>query len=472
MRNTFSRQFSLTAGMILLSFLILGLGFLSMIYTYMVDEKQVALEEAADAVVQYASASSLSDNSDGWNLPMSITFAAEVSTNKIIICDTAGTVTLCSCGTLLCEHVGKSVGADLTAYVMDTGQIYTAGTLGIYDAGHYICGKTITSLETGAVTGLVFVSSASREISGMLYRFSSIFGFSAVLVMVLAFVVTYFAAKRSSQPIKEISEAARRFAHGDFSVRVRDYGSHDEISELASAFNNMAYSLEKSESSRQEFTANVSHELKTPMTTIAGYVDGIIDGTIPPEKQDEYLKIVSSETRRLNRLVRKILDVSQIQEGVKNPKLDKFDVSELLGQVLLSFEGKINDKNLGVDTEFPDSSVMVNSDYDDITQVIYNLIDNAVKFADEGSVLRLKISRKGGKVYVSVINHGPTIDPAELPLIFERFHKTDRSRSVDRDGVGLGLYIVKAILGNLDEDIYVSSENGVTEFRFTLDAGK
>ena len=242
------------------------------------------------------------------------------------------------------------------------------------------------------------------------------------------------------------------------------------MEDLALAFNNMASSLQKSEYQRQEFVANVSHELKTPMTTISGYIDGILDGTIPPERQDHYLRIVSDETKRLSRLVRSMLDISQLQkeEGIPEEKKMHFDLEECAGMVLITFEKKINDKNLEVDVDFPEHPVYTMANRDYITQVIYNLLDNAVKFCPEKGTLGLKIRESDSKAYISITNTGDTIPPEELPLVFDRFHKLDKSRSKNRDGWGLGLYIVKTIVCSHGENISVSSKDGKTEFTFTM----
>jgi signal transduction histidine kinase len=246
------------------------------------------------------------------------------------------------------------------------------------------------------------------------------------------------------------------------------HGRRDETGQLAEAFNSMADSLSKAETRRQEFIANISHELKTPMTTIAGFTDGILDGTIPAEKAPEYLQLVSSETRRLSRLVRKMLDLSKLQAEESITGHEQFDLGENMYQMLFSLEGKITARHLDMDIQIPDEPVMVWGEPDAITQVGYNLMDNAIKFSPEGAVIGLSITTRDNKAYVSIRNRGETISPEELSLIFDRFHKTDRSRSMDKDGVGLGLYIVKTILNNHKESITVTSENGITQFTFTL----
>jgi signal transduction histidine kinase len=238
------------------------------------------------------------------------------------------------------------------------------------------------------------------------------------------------------------------------------------MEELAASFNTMADSLAETERQRRDFIANVSHELKTPMTTIAGYTDGILDGTIPPAKERQYLQIISDESRRLSRLVRRMLDISQIQS--LEMKMAEFDVCESMRLSLLSMEQRIVQRELDVEADIPEDSVLVLGDNDLITQVIYNLLENATKFAAPGSTLYLGLSHGNEKATVTVRNTGHTIPASEIPLLFERFHKSDKSRSMDKDGYGLGLYIVKTIVDQHKEKITVTSEDGVTAFSFTL----
>ena len=205
------------------------------------------------------------------------------------------------------------------------------------------------------------------------------------------------------------------------------------------------------------------------MTTIAGFADGILDGTIPPEDERKYLISIRDETRRLSRLVKEMLGVSQARARAADlSRRSVFDISELIVQTLLSFEARATKKNLDVDPQLPDNPILVWADKDAITQVIYNLLDNAVKFAAPDSCLILKLYKDNGKAYVSIKDFGETIPPDDLPFIFDRFHKSDRSRSLDKEGVGLGLYLVKTIINSHDEDIAVKSEDGMTEFVFTL----
>jgi signal transduction histidine kinase len=208
------------------------------------------------------------------------------------------------------------------------------------------------------------------------------------------------------------------------------------------------------------------------MTVIAGFADGILDGTVPPESERKYLEIISSETRRLSRLVRGMLDMSQLRARDRSRLLDgRFDIAEAVRVALLGLDAKIDARGLDAVTELPEEPVIVRGDRDSVTRVAYNLLDNAIKFAADGSAIRVSLWKRGGKAFVSVENSGETIPEDEMPMIFDRFHKTDRSRSADREGVGLGLYIAKAILDDHNEDIYVTSLDGVTRFTFTLTLG-
>ena len=204
------------------------------------------------------------------------------------------------------------------------------------------------------------------------------------------------------------------------------------------------------------------------MTTISGFMDGMLDGTIPPEEQSRYMQIVSEETKRLSRLVRSMLDISRLtQDGIPEEQKQQFDITETAGRVLLTFEQRITQKQLDVQVNFPDYPVYTRANQDSITQVVYNLMDNAVKFCRVGGRLGVEVRQTPEKIYVSVSNTGNPIPAEELPLVFERFHKTDKSRT-DKDGWGLGLYIVKTIVCSHGENIRVSSAGDTTEFTFTL----
>ena len=478
MKTIYGRQFAMMASVVFLSFLLLGSSFATLSYQYIMAERRTALERAADNVAALTATALTQYNDRSLNsvfIQGNLTYLSVIADSGILLTTVDGQVALAvnNDGTMATELLGKTLPTSTVQLVKSGGYTGMTNLGGLYSSNRYVVGMPVTLTATSQdqtisyIAGMVFLSSEVSNLVSMWRDMATIFLFTAVVVILLAFLVSSVTSMRQSQPLKEIASAARSFGHGDLNVRVDVGNREDEIGELADAFNSMAESLAKSEERRSEFIANVSHELKTPMTTIAGFADGILDGTIPPEREKEYLKVISSETRRLSRLVRNMLDISRNTEDVTSAQA-QFDICEVLVRVLVSLENKINAKSLEVFTDLPEAALPVWGDQDAITQVCYNLLDNAIKFSHEGGELSLEIKTKGAKAYVTIGNRGEPISPDEIPLIFDRFHKSDRSRSLDRDGVGLGLYIVKSILNSHKENIICTSENGLTKFTFTL----
>ena len=229
----------------------------------------------------------------------------------------------------------------------------------------------------------------------------------------------------------------------------------------------MARDLDQLEELTRGFISNVSHEFKTPMTTIGGFVDGMIDGTIPLDQRDKYLKIIAEETKRLSRMVNRMLDAAKIQSGELILSPAPFDFTEMTAQILLSFEQKIEKKKLDVQCDL-EERLTVMGDRDHLYRAVYNLTDNAVKFIEDGGTLKLKVHQEGQLCVFAISNTGIGISAEDLPHVFDRFYKTDRSRSMDKTGAGLGLYIVKNIINLHGGEISVRSGGGETEFEFTL----
>lgn len=470
MKSIYIRNFAATAVLVLSCFLLVAFSFVSIGRIYLIREYKSAMESSAQEVARAAKAISQSDSLNSWLLGMSISSLSRSTGIGILVTDPQGIVVSCSDRAPTCEHMGKQVPLDLINEIEDRTNLVISDLGGIYREGHYVVTQRIESDTSGDVIGHVFVTNDTDKLLSIWSSFLVIASVVMVLVFCLSVIVSLVYSKRIARPLDEMALASRRFARGDFSVRVRQEGDPaDEMGALIDSFNKMADSLEKSEERRSEFIANISHELRTPMTTIAGFADGILDGTIPKEDEEKYLISIRDETRRLSRLVRDMLSASQTNARAADPsRRTVFDLTELVLQTLLSFESRATAKNLDVDPQLPDSHILVIADKDAITQVIYNLLDNAVKFARVGSCLTLRLYKDNGKAYISIKDEGETIPPDDLPFIFDRFHKSDRSRSMDKDGVGLGLYLVKSIINSHDEDIAVKSEHGVTEFVFTL----
>ena len=469
MKSSFGRSFFTIATILLLSLVLLGTSFQMLINDYMTDSTISGLKQDAQILADLAAAYSIDGSLDSREFMLNLDIATQISSFDAVICNQQGEIVICSCYPNLCEHIGWNIDRSYMAKVLQNGGDVATGIIkGLYKDSRYVVCLPIVS--SGATGGIVIVSTPVIATTQILNRISNLFLTTSSFVVLIAIVVASFFTRRESKPLQDMAKAANAFGHGNLTARVRvDESTSEEMQELALAFNNMATSLQKSEYQRQEFVANVSHELKTPMTTISGYVDGILDGTIPENRHSYYLQIVSDETKRLSRLVRSMLDISQLQnQDIPEEKKMHFDLEEVMGQVLITFEKKITDKHLDVDVEMPEHPVYTIANKDYITQVIYNLLDNAVKFCPEGKTLGLRLREGGNKIYVSVSNEGDTIPPEELPLVFDRFHKLDKSRSKNRDGWGLGLYIVKTIVCSHGENISVTSRDGRTEFTFTM----
>nr|WP_326171743.1 ATP-binding protein [uncultured Oscillibacter sp.] len=462
------QQLLAMVSMVLLTLFLLGASFFSLSYNYARNQERNELRDQVQMVARLAAGYLENDPAyDREDFRQLAVVAANVSDVEFLICDTGGHVLLSTDKAL--EGRVVTMPEEMVQTVLEEGVCARRDDLGgLYAGKRFILGVPALSSSGQSTAGMAFAVSTNASLNAMWQGFIGLFFMTAFVVLMVTFMASSVTAMRQIQPIREMVQATRQYAAGDFDIRVNDYGQVNEIGELAASFNNMAESLQQTERQRQEFIANISHELKTPMTTIAGYTDGILDGTIPPENERQYLQIISDESRRLSRMVRRMLDVSQLQ--VMDPLRGggHFDICESMRRVLVSMERKITDRQLDVEADIPEESILVLGDNDMITQVIYNLLENAAKFATAGSTLYLGVSLLDGKARVTVRNVGDTIPAEELPLLFERFHKSDKSRSEDKDGVGLGLYIVKTILEQHKEKINVTSESGVTTFSFSL----
>ena len=336
---------------------------------------------------------------------------------------------------------------------------------GVYDSPRYIVG--IPVMADGVPFAVLFASSPADDLRDFLVELFHMFFISTVVVLVVAFVLIFFLTSSMVKPLKQMLDATQSFSRGDFSKRV-PVASYDEVGQLSMAFNNMASTLATTEATRRSFVANVSHELKTPMTTIGGFVDGILDGTVPEEKRDQYLGVVSSEVKRLSRLVRSMLDTARIEAGELEIRPVTFDISETIRQSIFSFEQSIEEKQLEI-RGLEEDHIMVCADRDLMHQVIYNLIENAVKFVNQQGYISVSYRTDEKHTYIVIRNSGEGINKEEANQLFERFYKSDRSRGLNKNGVGLGLHIVRSIINYHHGEITVRSEEGqYTEFEFYI----
>ncbi len=341
----------------------------------------------------------------------------------------------------------------------------------IYDDGLYatpvVCVAAPLTAED-EVVGSMFIQGRLTELDPLWSLLYSQLLISGGISIIVAFFLIYMTARRIEKPILAINDAAREIADGYFGKQL-EIDEVNEIGQLAATFNTMSDALDKYEKTRSGFVANVSHELKSPMTSIQGFVQGILDGTIPREDENQYLEIVLAETKRLNVLIRDLLELSKMESGQFPLNIITFDVAELLRRILINFIGKIEDKKLEVNINVPESKIQVDADEDRIAQVLTNLIDNAVKFCPEGGELKIWLNVTSGVVNVSIGNTGSFIPEEDIPYVFDRFFKVDRSHNRNAPGTGIGLSIVKNIMAMHAQDVWVNSNRVKgTTFTFTL----
>ena len=455
--------FSLTIMMIILSFLL---------NNHITVSKQNTLSIACEEIGEYVATnkenSSSFNNDEFYAILNSVSNIAEA---ELFIADTDGKVLICGCEEWKdngrCIHSAIPLPQSEVNKGLNNKDNLFLSTLSIYEKPHYVYLKALKT-ETDGHYATVISTAPVSLITDLLGSVSKLFLASAFLPLLLMFICIYIITYRLTKPLKLMSSASRAMAKGDFSKRI-PVTSDDEIGELSLSFNMLTNSLSQLEGMRKSFVANVSHELRTPMTTISGFIDGILDGTIEPEKQEYYLKIVSSEVKRLSRIVESMLNVSKIESKEFNLKAELFDFRELLCKIVISQEHNIEGKNLniiGLDS-LPDISVT--ADRDLIHQVLYNLVDNAVKFNRENGEISFNLSKENNDLVFIIKNSGDGIPEKDLPFVFERFYKVDKSRSALKNSTGLGLYIAKAIIKAHGGTISVASRQGeYTAFKITL----
>ena len=480
-KSVFTKYLTVFMLLIASSFLVLALIISSIANDYAINTKEEGITRTSKAVVNF-----LVRDFDGKNAEEFSEYLKEekenldsVLTASLFYSDTCIFITD-AYGTPICTDLKtgqNAVYGALPKSYMDT-LFSEKSVLELSNLGGSLSKKFLVSAQPvieldGACVGGVFVCAESESIRDFVNVMMKAIVLSTASLMLAILIAVYFITERTVVPLRNMIKAVKNFSQGKLDARVPVSGN-DEFTNLSKAFNQMAESLENQENLRRTFLANVSHDLRTPMTTISGFVDGIKDGVIPPEKHEYYLDIISSETKRMSRLVSTLLDISRMQAGERQFTKTTFDICEMARQILISFEQQIDKKKLDVEFDCDKDNMLVSADKDSIYQILYNLCDNAIKFAYEGGKYRISIKYiQSKKVSVSVFNEGIGIPSQDLPFVFERFYKSDKSRGLDKTGVGLGLYIAKTIIEAHEEEISVTSEyEHNCEFVFTLSQGR
>ncbi len=393
----------------------------------------------------------------------------QINSLDVLVVDSKGNIVACGCDAYFsdekCEHSSYNISTSFLSDIISKGEMELSSVDGMYDSMHYVFAKRAETLS-----GEYYIISASSVMTAVdiIKIMFGMYALSAIIPLIFMFVAEYGIVYRITRPLKYMSIAAKSIASGDFSKRI-PVMSNDEIGELSVLFNRMTDSLARSEKTNTSFVANVSHELKTPMTTISGFIDGIIDGTIDKSKHRYYLGIVSDEVKRLSRLVQSMLSLARLESGENILKKTSFRLSESILNTVISMEQTIIDSDIdikGLDTL---SENVICGDKDLIHQVVYNLIDNAIKFTPKGGSIEFSLCRVNDTLELVIKNSGDGIPKKDLPHIFDRFYKIDKSRSNNKNSLGLGLYICKTVIDQHNGVIKVDSVEGqYTEFTVIL----
>ena len=442
-----SMYFSTTAILLIVSTAVMGLIQMYLVMGYFQEDKRSTLNDVVQVTAMQVQEGSplrrlLEDENARSSVQDQMRLIGRTSSTNLLLTDASGQVMLYTQNEAE-QLIGSQVDADILRQAQEEDGFFETGNLGgLYGGKYYTVGRVMRD-ESGAAAGYVFASASAASL------------------------LAIFVTNRLTTPLRRISEAARKFGSGDFSVRVPVDGN-DEVAQLAVTFNNMARNLETIDSSRASFMGNIAHELRTPMTSIKGFIDGMLDGTIPDELRQHYLGLVSQEVGRLTRLIQNMLDISKLEAGEYRVNAQSYDIWESITGVVFSAEQRIQNQHVEIQGLAP-TRTMVYADQDLVYQVVYNILDNAIKFTPEGGYIRFSVKKSGGMVTVSIRNSGQGIGADALPFVFERFYKEDKSRGLNARGSGLGLHICKILVGLSGGKIWAESEEGQwCQFNFTL----
>ena len=429
--------------------------------SYMTSKMSIRMRTAVDAVV------SVIENNMGASVASMtavVDYYGTASTSYIIIFDEKGSVKVAT-SSVSNYLSGHQLPSEITSRILTGKSISEVSRFeDMFKAQVIVCGKPVKSNDT--VVGGVIALLPQPQLGLLKWEIHKYFIWGMAIAIIFAFIMAYIISLQVTKPIRKINDALKELAVGEFKSDLKLEG---DLKPLSDTFNEMATAIKNSDRVGKEFLANVSHELRTPMTTITGFLQGIEDGTIPKEKHKEYINLVINEMKRLTRLTNGLLEVARMDIRKEEFTTECFDINELIRITLITFESRITEKELDVRIEFEHEKLVVEANCDGITRVITNLIDNSVKFANRGGYILLKTSAHGENAVISIENSGVGIPENDLEFIFDRFHKSDKSRSMDKNGVGLGLYIVKNIIKQHGKQITAESEEGkYARFTFTL----
>ncbi len=472
MKRGIASQFFLAfTGIMILTLGVLGTVFMYFTNNYFVNESRQILMQTAQTSLSAMNTFIKEDSVKADDLLYNL-FVISSSTDSLVhIYNTQDEGLVCSSNSS-CEIIeNRQAGVDFLTSLQEEGEGITFEMVlsENEETDSYMLMYDIINSNKEHI-GFVRVSSKSDTISLFLESLTAIFIFAAGFVLIIANAVSFFLTSRIINPIEKVSDAAKEFSLGNFSARVDVKKGAAEITQLSETFNAMASFVENNEESQSNFIANISHELRTPMTSIKGFIDGILDGTIQTNEQDKYLKIVSDEIGRLARLTNSMLEMSKAQEENYEYNMATYDIWDTISTIVLGHESEVEEKNITI-KGFEPQPLNIYTDADIVHQIIYNIYNNAVKFTPKNGEILLDVKKPKAQdnVVIRIRNTGEGIPKKDIPYIFERFYKSDKSRSINKKGAGIGLFIVQTLLTKIGGKIEVKSVvSRYTEFIVTL----
>lgn len=435
---------------------------------YYYEQKQTQMKDQAKAISRQYGRALSSGIIDMDELKNRMEIIEDYTGTSIFFLNSFGKVSVVS-SSIDSEWIGQSITNDTINGVLSGNIVTVRGKVGgMFSENMITVGYPI--MVNGITYGGIFLCSPVPEIQQTIFNVFEIMFLSGLFGIVLAVILIYFFSRKMTRPLLEMNKTARIISEGNFDQRL-DVKTTDEIGQLGESFNNMAESLDKKEQERRLFIASVAHDLRSPLTSIQGFIQAMRDGIIPEDKYDYYLGIIMEETQRLSALATNIVDMGKTQENVLELDRTDFDISALIRDVLDIFEHRFSEKKLNCRLVLADRSTMVNADRNEIHRVLHNLIDNAVKFTPEGGTVEIEttLPKDESRVYVSVSDSGPGIPENERRQVFGAFYKSDSSRGMDKTGSGLGLCAAKEIINAHGEVIVCrQSDMGGAKFEFSL----
>ncbi len=423
------------------------------------------LKEESQLLVSYAVSDYLNNAITFEEFADSLDKSAEATGNEIWFSNADGEIIYCSS-----TSDAMSDDALITDYC-DSNKIYsqgsTVGTLNGYFSSDTLSTFTPVYLNN-KYAGLLCMHQSLDFLNEINQRTFSSTYMPFLVIVVLSLIVLMLISNSTLKPIRQIIATSKQYAAGNFNARV-NIKVNNEFGELASYMEEMADELSRSNEYRRSFISNISHDFRSPLTSIKGYIEAMLDGTIPPELYDKYLNIVLNETKRLTKLTQGLLELNNFDSYDLQLDKSNFDIKDTISSTINTFERRCQDKGVYLHAIYHTENTTVYADRTKIQQVIYNLVDNAIKFTPSGSHITVQVTEKNEKIFVSVKDEGEGIPPESLKKVFDRFYKTDPSRGKDKTGTGLGLAITKEIIKAHGEQITVESKVGVgSEFVFSL----